>query len=193
MTEPAVGHPDAHEIAGYVDGALAAEARATIDAHLATCADCRSEVAEVSRILRTAPARRRVSRRVWIPAAAAAALALYWVAPRALREYGQPQHRDDVVTPTFAPRVIAPVGPVERVSGLIWSSVPGGDRYRVRLFDADGTVLWERELTDTAAAIPDSIVLRPREPYYWRVEAHSGFDRRAESELAEFRIGARTP
>ena len=193
MTEPFDRHLDPHEIAAYVDGDLTGDARASIDAHLAACSECRVEVADVSRIVRAAPATRGVSRRIWIPVAAAAALALLWVGMPPFREEGTPQHRDEAVTATVAPRAIAPIGSVDRVSALVWSSVPYANNYRVRLFDANGSVLWEREAADTVVAIADSIALRPQLLYYWRVEAHTGFDRRAESELAEFRLQGRRP
>src|SRR5688572_19024755 len=79
-------HLESNEIAAYVDGDVHGEDRLSIQAHLAACAECRAEVAEVSRIVRTAPAARRIPSRVWIPAAAAAVFALVWLAPRALRE-----------------------------------------------------------------------------------------------------------
>ena len=79
------------------------------------------------------------------------------------------------------------------MGALVWSSVPYANNYRVRMFDADGTVLWEREATDTVVPIPDSMALRPLLLYYWRVEARTGFDRRAESDLVEFRLEGRRP
>ena len=193
MTRHFDRHLEPHEIANYVNGDVGGEARASIDAHLAACAECRAEVADVSRIVRTAPAARGVSRRIWIPAATAAALVLLWVGPPAFREQGTPEHRDEGVTATVAPRAIAPVGSVDAASAFVWSSVSHVNNYRVRLFDADGTVLWEREAIDTVVTIPESIALRPQLLYYWRVEADTGFDRRAESDLVEFRIRGRRP
>jgi hypothetical protein len=181
-------HLDSNEIAAYVDGGVYGEERFSIEAHLAACAECRAEVADVSRIVRTAPAARRVPSRVWIPVAAAAVFALLWLGPGGLRDRAESELREEPVMMTVAPRPVSPVGAVEAASALIWSSVPNANRYRVRLFSADGTVLWEHEAADTVAAIPDSIALRPQVLYYWRVEASTGFDRRAESELVEFRI-----
>ena len=195
MTDQLDRHLEPHEVANYVHGDIEGEARAFIDAHLAACAECRVEIADVSRIVRTAPAARGVARRIWIPAVAAAALALLWVAPQARREHGEPQHRDVPVTmvATEAPRPVAPIGTVDSVRVLVWSSVPYANNYRVRLFDADATVLWEREASDTVVPIPDSIALRTQLLYYWRVEAHTGFDRWAASDLVEFRIDGRSP
>lgn len=174
------------EIAAYVDGGVAADARAAIQAHLVACADCRAEVVEVSRIVRTLPHSRAVPGRIWIPAVAAAALALVWAGPRALRELGVPEHREETVTMTVAPRPLAPAGAIISVQAFVWSSVPSADRYRARLFDAEGTVIWEHETGDTAATLPTSVPLRAGHSYYWRVEAHTGFDRRVASDLVEF-------
>jgi hypothetical protein len=179
-------HLQANEIAAYVDGGAAGEARAAIQAHLAACAECRAEVAEVSGIVRTLPRERWMARRIWVPAAAAAALALLWAGPRALREPEVLEHRQEAVTTTVAPRPVAPVGAVDSVRALVWSSVPYADGYRVRLFDADGTVIWEHETGDTVAMLPSSVALGARRSYYWKVEAHTGFDRRAASDLIEF-------
>lgn len=183
---PLERHLEANEIAAYVDGAVAGVQRAAIQAHLAACADCRAEVAEVLPIVRTLPRAPRLPRRVWIPAAAAAALALLWAGPRALREPTVPEHREETVTMTVAPRPLAPVGAVDSATALVWSSVHSADRYRARLFDSDGTVIWEHETGDTVAALPRSVALRARLPYYWKVEAHTGFDRWAASDLVEF-------
>lgn len=188
MTESFDRHLEPDEIAAYVDNAVRGDERASIQEHLVACAECRAEVSEVSSIMRTAPDRPGVSPRIWLPAAAAAAFALLWLGPRALREQTVPDHREEAVTMTVAPRPLAPVGVVDSVSVLVWSSVPYANSYRVRLFDADGMVIWERDAPDTVAAIPDSIVLRSQALYYWRVEAHTGFDRWAASDLIEFRV-----
>lgn len=195
MTEPVERHLEVDETAAYVDGGVTGAERARMEAHLAACADCRAEVADVHRIVRSGGTSRGRATRVWIPAAAAAVLALMWAAPRALRQLGEPQHREEAVTMTVAPRPLIPVGSVDTVSALVWAAVPSANSYRVRVFDADGTLLWERETADTVAAVPDSILLTPQgfllvpqRSYYWRVEAQTGFDRWAASELTEFRL-----
>ena len=188
MTDSFDRHLEPEEIAAYVDDDARGELRASIERHLSACSDCRTEAAEVSRILRTAPRRRLVRRSIWVPAAAAAALAVLWVGPRALRERPGSPHREEAVTTTVAPRPIMPVGSVTTASALTWSSVPFATTYRIRLFDAEGNLLWEREVADTVAAIPDSIVVRSRLSYYWRVEAQTGFDRWAASDLVAFRV-----
>src|SRR5688572_22565271 len=99
-------HLDSNQIAAYVDGGVHGEERMSIEAHLAGCAECRAEVADVSRIVRTAPAARRFPSRIWIPVAAAAVFAVLWVGPRALRDRAEPELREEAVTMTIPPRPI---------------------------------------------------------------------------------------
>jgi hypothetical protein len=187
MTDPFNEHLDPHEIAAYVDGGVGEREGASIQAHLAQCTECRAEVTEVMQVVHGAPRSGGVSRRVWIPAAAAAVLALLWVAPRTARQEGSPQHRQEPGT-ALAPRPIVPIGTVDAASELTWSSVSDASGYRVRLFDPDGTVIWEHETPDTVVALPSTVLLTRQTAYYWRVEAQTGFDRRVESELVEFRL-----
>ena len=177
-------HLEMGEIAAYVDGAIVGPAREEVETHLATCARCRAEVAEVGGVVRSMPSARRSQ--LWIPAAAAAALVFVWAGAGVLRDPAPAVHRDTAVTMTPAPRLVAPVGPVDSLSTVVWSSVPTADRYRIWLFDPTGTVLWERETPDTSAVVPRSVSLRRGTPYYWKVESHSGFGRWAASELIEF-------
>jgi hypothetical protein len=190
---PPVGpHLEPNEIAAFVDGATPAPVRARVESHLASCDDCRAEVAEVAHLsLTLRQARRR--RRVWIPAAAVAAAVILLVVPHAGRAPVR-EHREGTVTMTISPRALAPVGLVDSLTDLTWSSVPRAERYHVRLFDADGAVLVERETSDTSIAIPPAVRVRSATSYYWRVEALAGFDRSAASELVAFSVRrARAP
>jgi hypothetical protein len=184
-------HLEPDEVAAYTDNALSAEARAEVQAHLAACAECRAEVLEVSRIVETVPAAWRIRRRAWIPAAAAAAAALVLIWPRPAETPVTPVHREEAVTTTIAPRPLLPTGSVDSLSRLVWTSVPYADRYHVRLFDGAGSVIWERETADTVGVIPASVSVRAGVPYFWKVEALTGFDRRAASELVEFIVSER--
>src|SRR4051812_36504279 len=181
-------HLDADEIVAYVDRAVAGDERLRIEAHLAACTECRVEVSEVIGVVRTIPELRQSRRRYWIPAAAAAALAIVLAWPRgqqARLTLGR-EHRQGAVTTTVGPRPIAPSGEVPSADTLLWSSVPGADGYAVRLFDANSSVLWETQTTDTVAVLPATIGLRAGASYYWKVEARAGFDRWVSSELVEF-------
>jgi anti-sigma factor RsiW len=177
-------HLEPGEVAAYVDGAVEGPARRAIESHLAACAQCRSEVTEVGGVIRSIPRARRA--RVWFPAvAAAAAVLIWWVAPAVDPAPPAVIHRDEAVTATSAPRLL-PGRSAGAAPMATWSPVPSADRYRVRLFDATGAVLWERETVDTIAIVPDSVALKAGTPYYWKVESHSGFGRWTGSDLLEF-------
>jgi hypothetical protein len=87
-----------------------------------------------------------------------------------------------------APAAISPAGPTSAARALRWHAVTGADRYRVTLFDADGSVLFEAMLSDTVAALPPSVIVPDGRSYYWIVAARTGFDRWESSDLAEFSV-----
>jgi hypothetical protein len=173
------------EVALYVDAEHGRSAE--IQTHLAVCVECRTEVADVGRLVRTLPDVRRswVRRRVWLPVAAAAAAAVVLL----FRPTPSPvEHREGAVTTIMAPVPLTPAGFAASTAALVWSSVPLAHAYHARVFDEHGTVLWQRETTDTIVAIPASVALRPGARYYWNVEARTGFDRGVTSELTEFTV-----
>src|SRR6267378_2840498 len=85
-------HLEPREVAGYVDRVLPDTERARIEAHLATCPECRAEVADAGRIIATLPRPRRVRRGVMVSAAGIAAMLLVFLWPRADRDLGNRQH-----------------------------------------------------------------------------------------------------
>jgi hypothetical protein len=187
--------PDDDTLAAMAEGALGDEDRATAIRHLSGCARCRSQVASVARALadpdvvrelRTARGRRRRAAgwQGWATVAAAAMLLLFaW--PQGFNEV---QHRSAPITAAPAPTAVRPVGTVAEAPSLSWTPVNGADRYRVTLFDAQLELLYEVELADTIAVLPDSLQLTPGETYWWRAEARIGFDRQVDSGLTEFAI-----
>lgn len=198
---PTAACVDDDTIAALAAGTLRAEQRAAVVPHVASCARCRALVASVARALADGGVAREVRavdkpgwhRVSWIAlpvAAAAVLLLLVW--PRGADD-GGPVHRAPPITAAPAPAPISPVGAVAEAPRLQWAAVPGADRYRVTLFDAGGSVLYETQLPDTVAALPDSIVLAPGRPYLWKVEAGTGFDRWAASELVEFSLAGARP
>ena len=184
-------HLDPREVVAYVDRVATPSERARIESHLVSCPECRAEVSEAAHIIATVPRARGTGRRLAIPAAGIAAMLLVFLWPRADRQNGQLQHREAPVTTTIAPVILAPVGAVESANVFTWSSVPHADRYQLRVFDSDGGVAWESETTDTVLTPPPTITLRPGSSYYWKVQAHTGFDRSASTDLVEFSIGGR--
>ena len=176
-------HLDPAEVARYVDQQASPELRTRVQNHMAECAECRDEVLEV---LRAAPrATSATVRRVWLPTVAAAAFLVIVVWPRGERAGPQDIHREGAITATIAPRAIAPSGATRGSTVLTWAAVPNADRYVARVFDGRGDVIWERQTNDTTIAVPDSVV-RLNEPYFWKVDAHTGFGRSVSSDLTEF-------
>ena len=184
--QPVERHLEPNEVAAYVDRATTAEVRARIQSHLTVCDQCRAEVMEIARMAATLPRARR-RKHLWIPAAAAAAVVIMLASPHSVRE-PTARDREGPVTTTVSPRGVAPVGSVDSILNLTWSAVPHADRYRVRLFDTAGSVLWEHETTDTSVVLATSVRLQANRSYYWKVEANTGFDRTASSELVEFSV-----
>lgn len=188
----------------------AAQLDATTTAHLAECERCRAQLAgalatlqapEISKEIerleqnRSLPATRRVPN--WARMTAlAAALAGIALVPQLIRTGASDpataarelRDSDPSITMTPPPRIIAPKGPVARAAMLTWTSVPGANRYAVTVFDKEGTVVWETETSDTAIALPPAVVQTHGNVYLWKVEAHTSWNRSAESELVEFRV-----
>lgn len=184
-------HLTAGWIAAYVDDSLAGDERARVEAHLATCAECRGEVIAVSRLVR-APVRRR--RRYLVAASAIAAAAIVLVVIRPVDESANPPRlREGVLTTAAAPAAIAPRGAVAAAPRFIWSAVPGADLYGVSLFDETGRVLWESRTRDTSIALPPGVHVIARSRYYWKVDAQTGWGRWVGSELTPFSIGTERP
>jgi len=187
-------HLDANDVVSFVEHAARGERLARIESHLARCAECREEVSEASRLVRSLPARRH-----WrggaIGAAAAAAVLFIFLWPRTTHDASNRsgsdvpmavEHRGAPTQASAAPRPISPVGLIDSVPSFLWSSIAEARRYRVRVFDADGNVLWERETADTSLPVPSSSHLEKGRSYFWRVEAETGFDRHVASDLTEF-------
>ena len=191
------------------DDTLAALAEGSLDvarpsalAHVAGCARCRGIVASVARALADpdvateiravepghAP---RVRRLIPIAAGLAAVAAIMLIIMPPKLTDSTPVHRAPPITAAPAPRTMAPVGRVAAAESLQWTSVAGADRYRVTLFDIDGSVRFASEVTDTSVAVPPSVNLVAGRAYAWRVEARLDFDRWASSDLTEFSIGGR--
>ena len=181
-------HLTSEDAAAYLDRAVSESERARIEAHLGGCDACREDVVGALRLLRQRSANRRWLGGLGIAAAAAAVLVLA-IRPGGLDSPPGSAYREPPITRAAAPTPITPRGAVLAVHRLAWSSVPLADRYRVRLFDAGGAVLWQTELQDTTAAAPRAVLLTPGLVYYWKVEARTGFDRWAASELTRFTIG----
>lgn len=172
----------------YLERRLDPTERARVEAHLADCAECTAEIADVRRLSRRAASPRR---RIWSYSAAAAAAGLLlavWIQSD-WRRPGSPEFREPINPAAEVPSQLAPIGTDTAPVTFRWSPVLGADRYRISLFDAEGSVLWEREVPGSTSVLPDSIRLTPGETYLWQVEARKGVGRWSATPLTEFRIG----
>ena len=190
----------ADTVAALADGSLPANARPQALQHLAACAFCRRAVASVAEALADQPVtheieivERRANRwgrvvRIGVPlAAAATVLVLLW---SPANDSGGSHRGGPGQGP--APTPVGPRGTVESAQRLQWTAVPGSDRYRATLFGAQGNVLFETEVSDTIATLPDSVRFISGQPYLWKVEARTGWNRWVTSDLVDFTI-ARAP
>ena len=194
---------DAHTVAALADGTLDAASRARALTHVATCVHCRRAVASVAEALLDGPitheieiveGRRHPGRhlfRIAVPLAAAAIVLLLVWSPA--RDNASAHRGDQAAAAGSVPVLLGPIGTVARASQLRWSSVAGADRYRMTLFNAQGVVVYETQVSDTLVVLPDSVRLVPGQPYLWKVEARTGWDRWLASELVEFTISRAPP
>jgi hypothetical protein len=196
----------------YVAGKLSSDLTDRFEIHLLDCGRCQTEVqlawavrkgigtgdassgSECDSGVITMRLRHRFSRVAIGAAVAAAAAAILLFAVPSLRvgdtsSTGDPHRGPEHDTPSV-PVPIAPVGTVDGVEEIHWTSVAIADRYRLTLLDQDGSIRWEFETVDTFATFPDRIVLEQGAAYYWTVDARIGFDRWVESELAAFRLAS---
>jgi len=185
-------HLESGEVAAYLDRTLSPSDRSRVEEHLADCDVCRAEVVEVVRLLRTQPRRRGWYVPIGVAAAAAAVLLLVWPQP-ADEPALPPNYREPVVTTTAAPSAIAPRGATIATPRFVWTAVPHADRYRLRLFDDSGRVVWETQTGDTAAGLPESMRLQRGASYFWKIEAQTGWNRWVGSDLIEFSLGPPRP
>jgi hypothetical protein len=193
---------DEETIVDFAEGRLPYARRPAVVAHLAGCARCRDALVGTSRLLAdttvvTAPATERRWSRWSVPIGIAAAAAILLVVRSQTVDRvdtsdqvrgGAAPVPGDVDTTRAGPLPIQPRASVERVDRLVWSSVPGALRYRVRLYDDQSAVRWSIETEDTLAVLPDSVRLSPQLTYFWKAEAQMDWQRWVSSDLVEFRI-----
>ncbi|UCG76283.1 MAG: zf-HC2 domain-containing protein [Gemmatimonadota bacterium] len=182
----------------YVARTLSAGELEEFESHLIECPRCQEEVrlavavrhavgqAGASREIESARRFRVLRIAAGAGLAAAAALVVALATPELRRELAGELHRAPAATAEEQP--IAPRGVVAALDTARWHPLPGAERYRVRVFDAVGEVLWEGETTDTVLHVAGLESLRSEAPYYWQVETRLGWNRWEQSELVEFRL-----
>ncbi len=151
---PNLLHPSDEELGAYLGHELEGKALRGVELHLARCALCRQELIDAKEVLRTP---RRVRWRVLAPVAAAAAAVLLFMAwpPDGPLPSERPIHRDAPAEIGVAPVPVSPVGAEGEITDLLWIKAPGADRYRLTLYDQDGTVLWRATTADSLISLPN--------------------------------------
>ena len=172
MTGP---HLSLATVAAYVDGALDAGARAEADRHLAGCAVCRGELAQVADLVAELPAARRGHGwwRLGAGALAAAGIvALLFVSPTPSRQTSRPTERTTRSAAATLEIVVPPSGEsVLRDGRIVWHGVEPRATYRVTVTDSTGATRWSAETSDTLVVLPPSTRLEAGARYYLYVDA----------------------
>lgn len=189
---------DAESIASVVEGHDDRAESAAARAHLVECARCRNEVASLARLLEVPEVRKELDhlrqpvRNLRIPfvagalltTAAAAALTIIVGRPSPA-SLNKPVYREESVTGFAAPRLLAPLGAIANINAFQWTSVPRADRYRITVYNRDGSVIWETLTRDTVITPPEVVQGMRDATLLWRVAAHVGWeDRWTASDLA---------
>lgn len=87
--------------------------------------------------------------------------------------------------------VLAPAGELAQAPNeLRWTAVPNASRYRFRILEVDGTVVWSGETTETHVALPPAVVAQfaPGKSLRWEVQAFRGTGMLASSETQSVRV-----
>lgn len=155
-------------VAGYLDGDLPDEERTRVELHLASCAECRAELADIRQLQRR-QRRRRLA--VLLPAAAAAALVVALALPRPATTPLSVRGAARAAT-ALTPMSPAPDAEVAATQlRFVWTSAGSGASYTLTLQKLEGGVVWTSTTADTFTVLPDSIALGPRQVWFWFVDA----------------------
>lgn len=167
-------HLTVDEMAALIDDRLAVDRRRQMEAHLALCSECRSELVAASALVDSAPARPRVPVR-WIAAAAATILALNAVplAKRAFLSAPTTSERAEVARTTSI-RLMSPAGGTQPSLDSLtfaWRAMPSVSTYQLFVTDSLGTPIIALKTTDTTGGTIAREKLVPGASYFWYVDA----------------------
>lgn len=173
LSEPDSVSPE--EIAAFLDGSIAGQDRARVEAYFADNPDARRELIEASRIVATLP-RRPVSRSWFVPAAAVAAaavIAIVLATPgNSNREATRVAERRGAAQPTQTVELIAPAKGEELgiTEPFVWKSIEGAS-YTIFVLDPAGRTILQESTTDTVYSVPALVLKQSPGRYYWSVDA----------------------
>jgi len=196
---PRNAHLTSDDVAAYVSARFNGAERHRMEAHLADCDVCRTEVLEVRSLLQSAPRTRWVVPRALPVAAAAAAILLIAIAPwRNLREKlgsadaGVGAERSAL--PDDARDSVAIVSPglddAIAPGGLqvVWRRGPVDAQFTVTVLSERGDIRWSTVTRDTAITVPDTVTLAPSGVYAVYVDALRADGTSARSPLRTFTV-----
>jgi anti-sigma factor RsiW len=174
------------ELSGFLDSDLAPAERASVEAHLEACDQCRSELLTVARLISTEPA--AVETAVPIPprrpgwrsparigglvAAAAAVIATLLLWPAGTTVFDQPMR--ERFGSEGLPRIEThspPAGEVRREDLRFTWADHGTASYRITITAEDGALVWGDTRMDTVAVPPADLELEPGRTFFWYVDA----------------------
>lgn len=172
-------HLSPEALAGYLDNDLPGEERTQVELHLASCAECREELAEVRRLR---PRHGRQWALLLVPAAAAAALLAIVLprqtsAPRVVIDSAEVPVASDIRAGPAANaplEIVSPLPSTEIAPGpgvFSWRSAGPSASYTFTLQEANGRVVWNSTVPDTVAILPDSVALGAGRTWFWSVDA----------------------
>jgi anti-sigma factor RsiW len=210
--------PDEHQIAGFVDGGLDADARERVERHLADCGYCLALVGLLCRerdaeAIVPAPqevpaqtstqATKRPRRRWHLAPPWAAAAALVLAVPlllqlgRNLDRGVEGQGRPDpsatrtLASPAVGLQVLAPGAGAAvdpRQMSFRWTEVSGTPYYDVRIVTDAGDVVVQQRVTGTTWRPPAQLNLQPGAEYFVHIDAYPSGDKAVSSDHVLFRV-----
>lgn len=177
------------------------ELKRQTEAHLETCANCRTELALfrgfesapvrpdeqrdvnsiVARLRKSSPvAREAWWKSIWkprllMPVAIATAAAMMIIAVGIRHQSSDTlMPGDEQVMRSRQIAVVSPAGDLTQPArSLEWGAVPGARSYRVSILEVDRTPLWTATVQQTHSAVPKDVMQRmaPLKTLLWKVEA----------------------
>jgi hypothetical protein len=187
-------HLSVATIASYVDDALDVEAREVADRHLAACAACRAELAELCDLVgELPPTRRRLNWAIVGGALAAAGIAgLLLGTPKPPTRGPSPDVERAKATAVTAVEIVEPSGSAPggavRHGRIVWRSVEPQATYKVTITDTTGATRFSTETSDTVVVLPPSARMDAGARYYLYFDALRADGSSVQSGLRTFTI-----
>lgn len=164
------GHVSDIELAAFLDGGLSREEHRRVEEHLSECTACRTDFTEAAVVTPRTGRFPRLAAAGGIAAAAILLLMVGW--PGRGSEDVAVEHPVRAVATEEVLVVHGPIGEAEAQQfRFVWRGIPEVVTYRVTLSGDDAAPIWSESTGDTILTLPDSVMLRRGQRYYWVVDA----------------------